>query len=92
MHGLTHRKFNTVFDNFYLSQLLCIKDTIRLNEDYWGQNLWGKERVSKNFFLTRSVLSARRDMIFLFWTFFTPSTPSCKLLSVLCDGIVSCEW
>ena len=53
MHGLT-----------YLSQLFCTKETIRLNEDYWGQNLWGKERVSKNFFSTRSVLSARRDMIF----------------------------
>ena len=50
MHGLTHRKFNTVFDNSYLSQLLCTKETIRLNEDYWGQNL-EKERVSKNFSL-----------------------------------------
>ena len=91
MHGLTHRKFNTVFDNFYLSQLLCTKETIRLNEDYWGQNLWEKEWVSKNFFLTTSVLSARRDMIFLGHFSHLPLLPV-KLLSVLCDGIVSYEW
>ena len=76
MHGLTHRKFNTVFDNSYLSQLLCTKETIRLNEDYWGQNL-EKERVSKNFLLDEISIVCTPGYDYLFRTFFTPSTPSC---------------
>ena len=62
--GLTYREFNTVFYNSYLCQLLSTKKTIHLNEDYWGQNLRGKETVSKKIFLTSPVLSARRDLSF----------------------------
>ena len=58
-----HYKFNTLFANSYLSQLVCTKKTIRFNKDYWDQN-FAEKIMSKKFFLTSSVLSARGDRSF----------------------------
>ena len=58
----------TMNSTLFLITLTCLgsfistKKSIRLNEDYWDQNLWRKEMVSKTFFLTSLVLSARRDL------------------------------
>ena len=59
-----HYKFNTLFTNSYLSQLVCTKKTIRFNKLRLLGPEFAEKIVSKKFFLTSSVLSARGDRSF----------------------------